>query len=67
VRLLAESSGFGRSSRRATGVLDRWPPSREGYRTRLTVRPRPTKAQFEYEVGPESFLASATKEQLGNT
>src|SRR5262249_59071663 len=22
---------------------DRWSPSREGYRTRLTVRPRPTK------------------------
>ncbi len=42
MRLLAESSGFGRWRRRATGVRDRWSPSREGYRTRLTVRPRPT-------------------------
>lgn len=42
MRLLAESSGFGRWRRRATGVVDRWSPSREGYRTRLTVRPRPT-------------------------
>ena len=42
MRLLAESSGFGRWRRRATGVQDRWSPSRKGYRTRLTVRSRPT-------------------------
>jgi hypothetical protein len=42
LRRLAEPSGIGRWRRRATGVEDRWSPSRKGYRTRLTVRPRPT-------------------------
>ena len=42
MRLLAEPSGNGRWRRRATGVADRWSSSRKGYRTRLTVRPRPT-------------------------
>src|SRR5260370_22468595 len=41
-RRLAEPSGIGRWRRRATGVPDRWSPSRKGHRTRLTVRPRPT-------------------------
>src|ERR1700694_3645341 len=42
IRLLAEPSGRGRWRRRATGVLDRWPPPGDGYRTRLIVRSRPT-------------------------
>ena len=42
MRLLAEPSGIGRWRRRATGVVDRWSPSRKGYRTRLTRRSRPT-------------------------
>src|SRR5262245_12669913 len=51
MRLLAEPSGIGRWRRRATGAADRWSPSCKGYRTRLTVRPRPTAAKFNTTRG----------------
>jgi len=60
MRLLAEPSGIGRWRRRATGVVDRWSPSRKGYRTRLTVRPRPTSPRYwiHFATMPQHIVAS---------